>query len=96
MENYIKTGEFSFIVKRNPVYEEFENYMNEINAHNISKKHYLEIINQKIKDLQDLRQILICKDESVKSQSAAAKKEIENDIMNICKTEACFEIEKTF
>ena len=96
LENYIKTGEFSFIVKRNPVYEEFENYMNEINAGNISKKHYLEIINKKIKDLEDLRQILIYKDESVKSQSAAAKKEIENDIMNICKTEACFEIEKTF
>ena len=94
LENYIKTGEFSFIVKRNYVYEEFENYMNEINAGNISKKHYLDIINKKIKDLEDLRQVSISKEESVKSQLIAAKREIENDIMNICKTEACFEIEK--
>jgi hypothetical protein len=94
LENYIKTGEFSFIVKLNPVYEEFENYMKEINAGNISKKHYLEIINKKINDLEDLRQILIYKDESVRQQSAAAKKEIESDIMNICKTEACFEIDQ--
>ena len=95
LENYIKTGDFSFIVTRNPVYEEFENYMKEINAHNISKKHYLDIINKKIKDLEDLRQILIYKEESVKSGLTGAKKEIENDIMNICKTEVCFEIEKT-
>ena len=94
LENYIKTGEFSFIVKRNYVYEEFENYMNEINAGNISKKHYLDIINKKIKDLEDLRQVSISKEESVKSQLIAAKREIENDIINICKTEACFEIEK--
>ncbi len=94
LENYIKTGEFSFIVKRNPVYEEFENYMKEINANNISKKRYLDIINKKIKDLEDLKLILIYKDESVKSRLIGAKKDIENDIMNICKTEACFEIEK--
>jgi hypothetical protein len=68
--------------------------MNEINAGNISKKHYLDIINKKIKDLEDLRQVSISKEESVKSQLIAAKREIENDIMNICKTEACFEIEK--
>ena len=95
LENYIKTGEFSFIVKHNPVYEEFENYMNEINADKISKKHYLDIINKKIKDLEDLRQVSISKEESVKSQLIAAKREIENDIMNICRTEVCFEIEKT-
>ena len=95
LENYIKTEEFSFIVKRNPVYEEFENYMNEINADKISKKHYLDIINKKIKDLEDLRQVLVSKEESVKSQLIDAKREIENDIMNICRTEVCFEIEKT-
>ncbi|MGC8555061.1 MAG: hypothetical protein ACP5NA_06205 [Candidatus Acidulodesulfobacterium sp.] len=96
LENYIKTGEFSFIVKRNPVYKEFENYMNEINAGNISKKQYLDIIIKKMKDLENLKQILIDKDESVKSQLTADKKEIEKDIMNICRAEACFEIEKTF
>ena len=90
LENYIKTGEFSFTVKQNPVYEEFEIYMNDINASKISKNYYLDIINKKIKDLAGLEQILISKEESVKTELTGIKRGLGKDIMDICKAEACF------
>ena len=94
LENYIKTGEFSFTVKQNPVYEEFEIYMNDINARKISKNYYLDIINKKIKDLAGLELILISKEESVKTELTGIKHGLGKDIMNICKAEACFGFEK--
>ncbi len=90
LENYIKTGEFSFTVKQNPVYEEFEIYMNDINAHKISKNYYLDIINKKTENIAGLCQTLISKEESVKSELVKIKPEVEKDIMDICKKEACF------
>ena len=94
LENYIKTGEFSFTVKQNPVYEEFEIYMNDINARKISKNYYLDIINKRIKDLAGLERILISKEESVKTELTGIKHGLGKDIMNICKAEACFGFEK--
>ena len=94
LENYIKTGEFSFTVKQNPVYEEFEIYMNDINARKISKNYYLDIINKKIKDLAGLELILISKEESVKTELTGIKYGLDENIMDICKAEACFGFEK--
>ncbi len=94
LENYIKTGEFYFTVKQNPVYKEFEIYMNDINARKISKNYYLDIINKKIKDLAGLERILISKEESVKTELTGIKHGLDKDIMDICKAEACFGFEK--
>ena len=94
LENYIKTGEFYFTVKQNPVYKEFEIYMNDINARKISKNYYLDIINKKIKGLAGLERILISKEESVETEFTGIKHGFEKDIMDICKAEACFGFEK--
>ena len=94
LENYIKTGEFSFTVKQNHVYEEFEIHMNDINARKISKNYYLDIINKKIKGLAGLERILISKEESVETEFTGIKHGFEKDIMDICKAEACFGFEK--
>jgi len=94
LENYIKTGEFSFKVKQNPAYEEFEIYMNDINAHKISKNYYLDIINKKLKDLAGLEQILISKEEPVKTELTGIRRGIDKDIMELCKAGACFGFEK--
>jgi hypothetical protein len=93
LENYINTGEFSFNVKQNPVYEEFENYLSGINAQKISKNYYLEIINKKTDALAGCYEKLKSKEcvEDVNAVSLPARqKEIEKDIIKICRDKACF------
>jgi hypothetical protein len=91
LKNYIHTGELSFKVKQNPVYEEFENYLYGINEKKICKKHYIEIINKKMEDIggdKSLQEVKL-KDEKAKSSRLEIKKEIEDYVMKTCKNNAC-------
>ncbi len=90
LENYINTGEFSFKVKQNPVYKEFENYLSGINDKKIPKNYYLEIINKKIDYIADCYEKMKFKEKPEGEVRVKIQKEVEKDIMEICKDNACF------
>jgi hypothetical protein len=90
LENYLNTGEFSFEVKQNPVYKEFENHLSDINNKKISKNYYLEIINKKMEDIAGLYEKFKTKEESQHVNNANRLRFIEQDIVEICRDKACF------
>ena len=97
LKHYINTGEFSFEVKQNPAYEEFENYLYGINDKKISKNYYLEIINKKMDDIAGCYENCYEKPKSKEEREVAVRveikreiEEIEKDIVEICRDKACF------
>ena len=90
LERYINTGEFSFEVKQNPVYKEFEIYLSGINDKKISKNYYLEIINKKIDDIAGRYEKLGAKEKPEGTLGVEIKRKIEQDIVEICRDKACF------
>ncbi len=90
LEHYINTGEFSFEVKQNPVYKEFEIYLSGINDKKISKNYYLEIINKKIDDIAGRYEKLGAKEKPGGTLRVEIKRKIEQDIVEICRDKACF------
>ena len=90
LERYINTGEFSFEVKQNPVYKEFEIYLSGINDKKISKNYYLEIINKKIDDIAGRYEKLGAKEKPEGMLRVEIKRKIEQDIVEICRDKACF------
>ena len=90
LEHYINTGEFSFEVKQNPVYKEFEIYLSGINDKKISKNYYLEIINKKIDDIAGRYEKLGAKEKPGGTLRVEIERKIEQDIVEICRDKACF------
>jgi hypothetical protein len=90
LEHYINTGEFSFEVKQNPVYKEFEIYLSGINDKKISKNYYLEIINKKMDDIAGRYEKLGAKEKPEGTLRVEIKRKIEQDIVEICRDKACF------
>ncbi|MHB1661202.1 MAG: hypothetical protein ACYCTD_03780 [bacterium] len=87
--NYIKTGQFSFTVRKNPVYKDFEDYLSGINEKNISKENYLKIADNKINDIMRFSKEVDLLDGKVKKIRVETEREIKNDLMKICKDNAC-------
>lgn len=96
LENYIKAGQLSFMVKGNPVYKGFENYLNGINKGNISKEDYLEIFDAKMKAVANLQtgfgangaeRSSCCA--HPKSVIAETEEEIKNCVKKLCRDNAC-------
>ena len=90
LEHYINTGKFSFEVKQNPVYKEFEIYLSGINDKKIPKNYYLEIINKKIDDITGRYEKLGAKEKPEGTLRVEIKRKIEQDIVEICRDKACF------
>ncbi|MHB1660927.1 MAG: hypothetical protein ACYCSQ_06415 [bacterium] len=87
--NYIKSGQFSFTVRENPVYKDFEDYLSGINEKNISKENYLKIADNKISDIMRLSKEVDLLDGKVKKIRGETEREIKNGLMKICKDNAC-------
>ena len=90
LENYIKSGQFSFIVKGNPVYKEFEDYMLKINEGIISKEIYLEIFDKKVNDVLKLKNNLDILYEGQKQAIIETEEEIKDCVKKLCRDNICF------
>ena len=89
LENYIKSGQFSFRVKGNPVYKEFEDYMLKINEGIISKEIYLEIVGKKVNDVLKLKNNLDILYEGQKQAIIETEEEIKNCVKKLCRDNIC-------
>ncbi|MHB8231467.1 MAG: hypothetical protein ACYDDB_01015 [bacterium] len=89
LDNYIKSGQFSFTVRKNPIYKDFEDYLSGINEKNISKEDYLEIADNKMTGIVRLSKEVDFLERKVKKIREETEEEIKNDIMKICKDNAC-------
>ncbi|HEC25366.1 MAG TPA: hypothetical protein ENI54_05100 [bacterium] len=91
LDNYVKTGEFSFAVSRNSVYKDFEDYLLEINEKKISKDDYMEIIQEKMSGI--LSASVESKIDLLEEKTAKIREEMEmeikSDVMKICRDNAC-------
>ncbi|MCL4322542.1 MAG: hypothetical protein M0016_03610 [Deltaproteobacteria bacterium] len=90
LENYIKSGQFSFMVKGNPVYKEFEDYMLKINEGIISKEIYLEIVGKKASDVLKLKNNLDILYEEQKQVIIKKEEEIKDCVKKLCRDNICF------
>lgn len=89
LDNYIKSGQFSFTVRKNTIYKDFEDYLSGINEKKISKENYLKIANDKINYIMSFSKEVDLLDEKVKKYAKEMEKKIKNDLMKICKDNAC-------
>lgn len=91
LDNYIKTGEFSFAVSRNSIYKDFEDYLLEINKKKISKDDYIKIIQEKMSGI--LNDSVEGKIDLLEEKTAKIRREMEtkikSDVMKICRDNAC-------
>jgi len=90
LEDYIKSGQFSFMVKGNPVYREFEDYMLKINRMAMSKDAYLEIIDKKVNDVLRLKGGLDILYENKKQTIIKTENEIKDYTKKLCGDNICF------
>ncbi|MDA8053013.1 MAG: hypothetical protein M0012_02525 [Deltaproteobacteria bacterium] len=90
LENYIKSGQFSFMVKGNPVYKEFEDYMLKVNERIISKEIYLEIFDKKVNDVLKLKNNLDILYEGQKQAIIETEEEIKDCVKKLCRDYICF------
>lgn len=90
LENYIKSGQFSFMVKGNHVYKEFEDYLFKINEGNISKEVYLEIFDKKANDVLKLKNDLDMLYEEQKPAIMEAENGIKDCVKRLCRDNICF------
>lgn len=91
LENYIKSsGQFSFVVKDNPLYKKFEDYMFKINERAMSKDTYLEIFDKKINDVLKLNEELDVLYENQKQVITRTEGEIKNYVKKLCTNNICF------
>lgn len=90
LENYLEKGLFAFNVKGNPAYEVFENYLSGINGKVISREKYLEIAGERLDNLAVLYKSMPQPDEDTESLRRNTEADIKNELMHICKENACF------
>ncbi|MFW0884832.1 nucleotidyltransferase domain-containing protein [Candidatus Acidulodesulfobacterium sp. H_13] len=91
LDNYIKTGEFSFAVSRNSIYNDFEDYLLEINEKKITKNDYMEIIQEKMSSIlsTSVENKIDLLEEKMAKIRIEMETKIKNDVMRICRDNAC-------
>jgi len=87
LENYIKTGNFDFVVKGNHIYDNLLSEISLINNKAMSKDACLDVIDNKLKELRVSSDFITKNDESELNE---LRQEIEEDMMNMCKTAMVF------
>ncbi len=90
LENYMQSGRFSFMVKGNPAYKGFEDYLLKINEGNISKETYIEIFDKKVSDVLKLKNNMDISHEEQKPAITETENEIKNCVKKLCRDNICF------